>query len=83
LKEVRQEIEATKAATLRRDERYNLSRSGIRTRGIVSARNLQKMKRDKEKLTELEAIDKVRPKWRKVMEELKRESRRSGRRLRR
>jgi hypothetical protein len=83
LKEVRREMEATKATTLRRDERHNLSRSGLRTWGIVSAQNLQKMKRGKEKLTELEAIDKVRPKWRKVMEELKRESRRSGRRLRR
>jgi hypothetical protein len=55
-------MEATKATTLRRDERYNLSRSGIRTQGIVSAQNLQKIKRDKEKLTELEAIDKVHPK---------------------
>lgn len=81
LKEAHQDIEMTKATSLRQNERYNLTRTSIRSRGIISAQNLQKMKRDKAKLTELEAIDKLRPKRKKVMEELKRECRRTGPRL--
>ncbi|KAJ5102873.1 hypothetical protein N7532_003402 [Penicillium argentinense] len=68
LEEAHREIETSKAATAARHARYA---------------NVAKMKRDKQKLTDLEAIDKLRPQWKKVMIELKRHCRQSGRRLKR
>lgn len=81
--EARKEIESSKAATSVRHARYNMSRSTFRSKGIVSLSDVSGMKRDKQKLTELEAIDKLRPVWKKVMMELKRHCRQSGRRLKR
>jgi hypothetical protein len=60
LKKVRRTLENTKAAILARDTRRNRAIGGFRTRGIISSRNLQKMKRDKQNLSDLEAIDKRR-----------------------
>ncbi|KAJ5099955.1 hypothetical protein N7532_006956, partial [Penicillium argentinense] len=68
LEEAHREIETSKAATAARNARYA---------------NVAKMKRDKQKLTDLEAIDKLRPQWKKVMIELKRHCRQSGRRSKR
>ncbi|KAJ5112092.1 hypothetical protein N7532_000137 [Penicillium argentinense] len=68
LEEAHREIETSKAATAARHARYA---------------NVAKMKQDKQKLTDLEAIDKLRPQWKKVMIELKRHCRQSGRRLKR
>ncbi|KAJ5095169.1 hypothetical protein N7532_007460 [Penicillium argentinense] len=83
LEETHREIETSKAATAARNARYGVSRTGFRSRGIISSANVAKMKRDKQKLTDLEAIDKLRPQWKKVMIELKRHCRQSGRRLKR
>ena len=81
LEELRQEKEMTQAATAARHARYGMSRASIRSKGIISSSHVKRMKKNEERLTELEAIDKLRPKWKKVMMELKRHCRRQGRRV--
>lgn len=81
LEELRREKEMTQAATAARHARYGMSRAGIRSRGIISSSHMKRMKKMEQKLTKLEAIDKLRPKWKKVMMELKRPCRRQGRRV--
>ncbi|KAJ5152498.1 hypothetical protein N7492_009778 [Penicillium capsulatum] len=60
--QLRREIEATTAARLARDGRYNASRTGIRINAITSAEKLSKMKRITQKGENLAALWKLRPK---------------------
>lgn len=83
LNEIHREIEQTQSASAARNARRNMAYSTIKSRGIISSSDVGKMKRNEEKLTDLEAIDKLRSKWKKVMVELRRECRRTGRRLNR
>jgi hypothetical protein len=83
LNETHREIEQTQSASAARNARRNMAYSTIKSRGIISSSDVGKMKRNEEKLTDLEAIDKLRSKWKKVMVELRRECRRTGRRLNR
>ncbi|KAJ5543815.1 hypothetical protein N7513_003398 [Penicillium frequentans] len=83
LNEIHREIEQTQSASAARNARRNMAYSTIKSKGIISSLDVGKMKRNEEKLTDLEAIDKLRSKWKKVMVELRRECRRTGRRLNR
>jgi hypothetical protein len=82
LAEARRERAATTAAMSARHARADLSRSYFRSKGIISSSQVARMKRVKQKLGDLEALDKLRPTWKKVMKELKQTCRASGRRLR-
>ena len=80
-KQPRSEIQANSAARMARDGRYNASRAGIRSKAILSSRNLANMKRIAQQGDELAALAKLRPKWKQVMIELKRHCRMTGRRI--
>ena len=82
LEEARADKACTDVASLARNARFDTSRSYFRSKGIVSSSQVSKMRRDKQKLGDLEALDKLRPTWKKVMRELKQVSRASGRRFR-
>lgn len=79
--ELRSEIHQDTAARLAREGRYNASRAGVRTNAIISSDKLARMKRIAQQGDDLEALNRLRPKWKKVMTELKRHCRMSGRRI--
>lgn len=71
--EICREIEQTQAASAARNTRRNMSYSATKPGRIISSSGVGKMKRNEQRLTGLEAIDKLRSKWKKVMMELRRE----------
>lgn len=76
------DLEATNYASSIRHARQNKSRQYSKITGIISSDQVMKMKRIEQKGTDLQAIDRLRPRWKKVMQELKRHCRATGRRIR-
>lgn len=79
--EVARELEMTSRASSIRHARYSNSRAHMRITGLVTSSQVQYMKRIEKVGTEVEALNKLRPKWKKVMVELKRHCRVTGRRI--
>ena len=69
--EIQSEIDRLDSVRNARHARWNVSRRNIRVTGIIPPSHAKKIKKNEAKLTELEAINKQRPKWKKVMRELK------------
>jgi hypothetical protein len=80
--QLRFDLNQTTRARLAREARYNISRRYTRVSGIISSNQVMKMKRDEQKLGDLEALNRMRPQWKKVMRELKMYCRREGRFIR-
>ena len=72
LQQLRGEYEYQGAARSTRDARYNASRLGIRSKAILISNQMMFMKRVEQVGDDLAALDKLRPKWKKVIVELKR-----------
>jgi hypothetical protein len=81
IEQLRWELNSTTQARLVRDARYNASRRGIRSNATISSSQLRKMKRTERHTDDLKALDKLRPRWKQVMIELKRYYRMTGRRV--
>ena len=81
IEQLRWELHSTTQARLVRDARYDASRRGIRSNAIISSSQLRKMKQTERQTDDLKALDKLRPRWKQVMIELKRYCRMTGRRV--
>lgn len=81
--ELRRELNATTHAQSIREAQRNTSGRRVRLSGIISSKNVLNMKRQEKELDDLEALDRLRPRWKKVMKELRMQCKRQGRRLRR
>lgn len=60
LEEFRREKKMMQAATAARLTRHGMLRAGIRPRGSISSSHVKIIEKNEERLTELEAIDKLR-----------------------
>jgi DDE superfamily endonuclease/Tc5 transposase-like DNA-binding protein len=72
LSELQREYTYLESVRSARHARYDASRRTVRITGIISSKHVKEMKRIEHKLTELESLDKIRPKWKKLMVELRR-----------
>lgn len=75
---LQEELDRMEAVRSAHHARYNIARRYTRITGIVGQDHVEKMKVNEAKLTELEAINKLRPQWKKVMRELKMHCKRAG-----
>ena len=81
LEQLRFEYNYQGSARLARWGRQDTSRLSVRSKAILTSNQLIRMKRIAFEGDNLAALDKLRPKWKKVMAELKRHCRRTGRRI--
>jgi len=80
--ELRSDLQGLQHAQSVREARRNTSRRQARVSGIITSNQIMNMKRAEKKLDDLEALDRLRPRWKKVMKELKQRCRQLGRRIR-
>jgi uncharacterized protein YukE len=69
--EIQNEIDRLESVRNTRHVRWDMSRRNIRVTGIILPSHAKEIKKNEDKLTELEAINKQRPKWKKVMRKLR------------
>jgi hypothetical protein len=69
IEELRRDLAATTAAQQARKERTRASRRRIQTGGVVSSMELDRMARIEKKVDNLVALNQLRKKWRKVVNE--------------
>lgn len=79
--EIRSELANTAMAQSIRHARYNQSRQRVNMTGLVTPAMARSMKKKQMEGDELVALDRLRPKWKKVMAELRRYCRVKGRRI--
>ncbi|EDN03891.1 predicted protein [Histoplasma mississippiense (nom. inval.)] len=75
---LQEELSQTTAASAARKRRLNGSRRVVHKGGVISADNIRKMTAIHHQIGIEEALEKLRPKWKKVMKELKRYCRDKG-----